>query len=113
MINRRIREVLTDPRVGCPAHQFMAPEGAPYPHTVYNFVYDRPDQHEEGEETVQISEVQVDIYHGGNYNDLLNTIKAVAKEKGFHIGIGWGRYDQAIKMPYYTLRLLKEIENGY
>lgn len=113
MINKEVRDLLTDPRVGCPTYQFMAPEGAPYPRTVYNFIYDRPVQYEEGMETAQISEVQVDIYHGGNYNDLLKTIISVAKEKGFHKGMGWGRYDLAVKKPYYTLRLIKEIEDGY
>ena len=109
MINQSIREVLTDPRVGCPSYQFMAPEGAKYPHTVYNYIYDRDAWYEEGDPVEQLSEVQVDIYQGGNYNQLLTTILTVAKEHGFYKGQGHGRYDQAVNMPYYTLRLLKEI----
>lgn len=112
MINKLIRDVLTDPRVGCPPYQFMAPEGAAYPHTVYNYIYDRGSFYSEGDERAQFSEVQVDIYAGGNYNALLQTILTVAKEHGFFKGQGYGRYDQAIKAPYYTQRLLKEIEHG-
>ena len=108
MITSDIRSVLTDPRVGVPNYALQAPEGAPFPHTVTNFINDKGIFYSEGEEDIQLSEVQVDIY-ASNYNQLLVAILAVAKEKGFYKGNGWGRYDNDRKCPYYTLRLIKEI----
>lgn len=112
MINSEIRAVLTDPRIGAPNYQFQAPEGASFPHTVTNYISDRGEFYVEGDESIQWSEVQVDIYQGSNYNAMLEAVLTVAKEHGFYKGNGWGRFDSARNVPYYTLRLLKENEDA-
>lgn len=109
MITSDVRALVTDQRILATPYQFQAPEGAPFPHIVYNYISDKGIFYSEGDENIQLSEVQIDIYHGANYNSLLTTILTVAKEKGFYKGNGWGRYDNDRKTPYYTLRLIKEI----
>lgn len=111
MISSDIREALTDPRIAVPAYQFDSPESATYPHIVYTYITDRGEMYSEGEEDIQISEVQLDIYHRSNYNPLLKTVLNVTKEYGFYKGNGFGRYDKDLNVYYYTLRLLKEIEH--
>ena len=110
MIASEIRAALTDSRIGVPAYQFQPPEDAVYPHIVYAYINDRGEFFEEGEETIQWSEVQLDIYHKSNYNPLLNTTLNVLKEYGFRRSFGYGRYDKDLNVYYYTLRVLKEIE---
>lgn len=112
MIASEIRAVLTDPRIGIPTYQFDAPEDAPYPHTVYTYISDRGSVYSEGDEDIQLSEVQVMIYHKSNYNPILLKVLEVAKEHGFYKGLGFGRKDRDLNIYYYTIRLLKEIENG-
>lgn len=112
MINTEIRKALLDPRIGVPPYQFQAPEHAPSEHIVYTYVSDRGEMYSEGEEDIQWSEAQLDIHHPTNYTTLLKTVKTVLKEYGFYIGDGWGRYDNDLGISYYTLRILKEIEDA-
>lgn len=112
MIAGEIRTALTDVRIGVPAYQFQAPENAPPRHIVYTYIGDRGEMYSEGEEDIQLSEVQIDIHHDSNYNPLLQTVLNVLKEYGFYKGNGWGRYDQELHISYYTLRVIKEIENN-
>jgi hypothetical protein len=112
MIASEIRSALTDSRIGVTAYQFQAPENATYPHITYTYINDRGMLYSEGDSDYVWSEVQIDIYHKSNYNALLTTVLNVMKEKGFHVTNGWGRYDKDINVYYYTLRVLKEIEDG-
>lgn len=112
MIAGEIKKALSDARIVAPAYQFQAPENKTYPHIVYTYISDRGEMYSEGEEDIQLSEVQIDIYHNSNYNPLLLMVMSVLKEYGFYKGNGWGRFDQDLKIYYYTLRVIKEIENG-
>lgn len=112
MIASDMAVLFKDSRFTVPVYQFQAPENAPYPHIVYTYIRDRAGIYSEGNEDTQLSEVQIDIYSKGNYNPLLKITLQVMKEYGFYKGNGWGRFDNDLKIYYYTLRAIKEIEHA-